>query len=1828
MEVKVKEVVVYVRKYLLFSLKSAYKFTYRHPFVASFSFSLFLLYSCYPSLFAFLVSFFPVLFCTALLLGILLSYGEPNLPEIEEDDNINMNISSLKVQNSSDDFFAKKDESFTLGDFVDNRVGTEERISKDSAHYVDEERGIDFLASVEEQNKIMENLEFFMKEQSKSNRRTSEVADSVCEGVEGLMVKIKRPPLDDWLDSSLGSPWQPITIRDASSDSESDQAESSSPDASMTDILPMLDELSPLLDSETLHNDPKCADNSDSELSLHQESDDESVEKEDECKSEGKDEGNTVVTWTADDQKNVMDLGSSDLERNRRLESLIARRRARKNQIIIYEKDLIDLPGNETKMDGLSLFHRQIPPIFAPRGNPFDLLHDLDESEVMPPIPGSAPSVLLRRQNPFDFPCGSEDINNGLAGETSCQPEFELPSQKGYLFRRHESFVSRSVFPPSNLIHEKFGSSRLNPYVAAEKMDSEGNDHIDFHNQQSEETDTKSSFVDASDTVSSAVDGEDRKVPTEQETLLPPHHSNPTVQYSRFCGDDLVDSQSELGGDGHSVDPNASAGIDVSDIVKKTTEEIQFVQNHEVVDEKHDDLNLFSSLESTEKRLVEVVETQEQINSVSKGSIEFLQSSDFSSSHLICETVGVDNNQASVPIYDSSPSGSGNFLASISVSDEILVSTGGGNLHSVSTVESLVQEDAANAFEESMAFEVIESMVFEGSAKQNSTSNNGETVEFSTYMNLLDENISVSKEIDEDFADQAALLRRVPFSSPSSVDAANEPRLAFFGCSPPIEGEEKLQSMDFDKKTSFGTHLEEFRVNNSELEPILEENSEDFKFEEERMSLFQTNTTLACSGLQKPDRSDVDLSNVGQEVVSLHYQSKEAAQAEGNEGKPSKNPSHVSADDDLFTGLVMGECVDSMDFSNQFKMKSEADCTYNDDNSDSQDIIMSELRINQNATSRILNDFRSEHGDLNVEFKDLQIFDEHLLTELDAVGDFRVEELKSQEFLNEESQSDSWFVCSEKDSELRSANVVEMSENKPISANLTSPDEMDLVLLNQEELTDSGYWSSAMAPVEELTVYNPKLNVLKSYSPEELDSIFQQELSKESVVAPFSETITEKLVTESSVGLRSFDMEDQEIEAVIQEEVLLTLARQNAGDLSSALIKDGRDFDISISPHLDLQLNGDQSSLDGCKSDLTLVDACGFDSAETQFSEIKADHVESVISSTSSLILYPSVISEAETSPEFEIKADISSRGFEIENTDSQLLVLEAKSVEDIYSAFKNVNETVVNESTSPLLNPEPMANHPVDTIVESISPEAEKTSGLLVLEAKSAENINSAFKQAAEESLTKFSFRNHPNFEVMEPSSTGSENSSELFVLEERSAKDIQLAFQLVTEEVSSMLTSSLIDSELSKTNQDHEVVEELLLLEGKSSEDTDSAFEQTNVDLDKLTSQAYPASLVNLIDSEVVNLKSLKSPETQIDQELLVLDAKFVEDIDSGFKPSSEGGLLRSKDGSAEETSSTLKHVTEGLFDKFSSSDYPDAAGTSEVPHVISHGAENDSDILSLETKSSQNLSSVCEHEIEADPVQQSLPEFENFQPDHDAVIERPLNAVDRLELFSLESKSFDSEGESFLAADKHLELKVLEEKSTGNIQSPFSVAYAGVHGSSPSLPVDMEPREIHPSHEVEDNVCSEAEKNSEMLVIEAKALEDVQIEQSIIVPEAISVELTDPSSKTVNQEGSKGSTFLTEPLSQKTKSDDVSEQLVQEEKSEKDVDSTFSEVAFNEAITGEKGSSEDQINRRTEGEEASSEDPSSSAPLSVKIEKKKFEKSDPSSSSSSSSSSSESY
>ncbi|KAJ7964137.1 Ulp1 protease family C-terminal catalytic domain containing protein expressed [Quillaja saponaria] len=173
----------------------------------------------------------------------------------------------------------------------------------------------------------------------------------------------------------------------------------------------------------------------------------ESDNSEDEAQNQ---DGNKAVKWSEDDQQNLMDLGISEIERNKRLETLIARRRERKLLKIQVQNGLIDLKNVPPS---------QIAPLLIARTNPFDVPDGSEEIEGLH-IPGSAPSMLGPARSPFDIPYEPSEEKPNLMGD-SCHEEFMEAHQKEMLCR-HESFTLGPFFPFEPQLDQ--GDTEFNPF--------------------------------------------------------------------------------------------------------------------------------------------------------------------------------------------------------------------------------------------------------------------------------------------------------------------------------------------------------------------------------------------------------------------------------------------------------------------------------------------------------------------------------------------------------------------------------------------------------------------------------------------------------------------------------------------------------------------------------------------------------------------------------------------------------------------------------------------------------------------------------------------------------------------------------------------------------------------------------------------------------------------------------------------------------------------------------------------------------------------------------------------------------------------------------------------------------------------------------------------------------------------------------------------------------------------------------------------------------------------------------------------------------------------
>ncbi|KAG5232902.1 Uro-adherence factor [Salix suchowensis] len=547
---------VQIRRFLVISFKLCYRSVCKHPFLVGMVCYLLLLYRSFPFLFSLLVTASPVLICTAILLGTLLSFGEPNIPEIEEEEEeeeVSHEISYLKKEGVAEDatFVVQKDESFSLEGFVRNKDIEEESLLEnknkkievhgdlgDYVPLIDEtSREVQFeKLVVEEVESDFDNLELGKKREIQEENLGIKEVLSHAEGVKEQYSLLQNPRdenLDDdnsvgefiatqngYLEFSQESSWKrAYHDDDEASDSGSDGVESSSPDASMADILPMLDELHPLLDEEAPQPANISNDGSDAGSEGSHKSDESSIESEEdvgnqadededgdddndndndndneeEAQGSKEDESKSAIKWTEDDQKNLMDLGTLEIERNQRLESLIARRRARRNMRLMAEKNLIDLDAADIPIN--------IPSISTTRHNPFDFPYD--------DVPGSAPSVLLPRRNPFDLPYDSNEEKPDLKGD-SFQQEFSATQHREPFFRRHESF---SVGPST--LGGTRQDLRWKPYFVPERFATEGTSYHTFQRQLSEASESKVSSVPDTESVSSALEEEDKRINEE-----------------------------------------------------------------------------------------------------------------------------------------------------------------------------------------------------------------------------------------------------------------------------------------------------------------------------------------------------------------------------------------------------------------------------------------------------------------------------------------------------------------------------------------------------------------------------------------------------------------------------------------------------------------------------------------------------------------------------------------------------------------------------------------------------------------------------------------------------------------------------------------------------------------------------------------------------------------------------------------------------------------------------------------------------------------------------------------------------------------------------------------------------------------------------------------------------------------------------------------------------------------------------------------------------------------------------------------------------------------
>ncbi|OIW19938.1 hypothetical protein TanjilG_30872 [Lupinus angustifolius] len=169
---------------------------------------------------------------------------------------------------------------------------------------------------------------------------------------------------------------------------------------------------------KTLRSEPSMIDlvEMDNEKIEDENDDDDDDDDDEDVRSE--EDRNKAIEWNEDDQKNLMVLGFSEMEKNKRLESLIARRREGKLMKMQLENGLIDT--------------KSIAPLFIAKSNVLDSPNNFEGLE----IPGSAPSYIPR--SPYDIRDDNYEDRPCITRENFDQ-EF-IFNQRDIAFCRHESF--------------------------------------------------------------------------------------------------------------------------------------------------------------------------------------------------------------------------------------------------------------------------------------------------------------------------------------------------------------------------------------------------------------------------------------------------------------------------------------------------------------------------------------------------------------------------------------------------------------------------------------------------------------------------------------------------------------------------------------------------------------------------------------------------------------------------------------------------------------------------------------------------------------------------------------------------------------------------------------------------------------------------------------------------------------------------------------------------------------------------------------------------------------------------------------------------------------------------------------------------------------------------------------------------------------------------------------------------------------------------------------------------------------------------------------------
>ncbi|XP_066334849.1 uncharacterized protein [Miscanthus floridulus] len=542
-------ILLHIKRTLHSSVRLAYHSASEYPVALGIGMLLLFLHRLCPSLITFLLSSSPVFLLTALLLGALLSYGEPSAPVIGQDQkkssvesrisitecSVAEEVQNVAVTHMSMSFFESPvvcvEETTSDSMFHDTHrdedsivtsvsadtvrcaeaseltksevviVGREERV-KETCDEVELQQffqsstaeGVSVQVDKTSEGVLLDALcdqgnvtsmstdtvlcaesSGFGKNGIIAEREEEEHAKEICEQVappqqsESTVTERCHYEVNNQYQFGelMSSCWQPVTRQDPCSDSESDLTESSS-DASITDIIPMLDELNPPVNLGTSHPSSTFRDNLNAGSS--DEDEDESEEEDGNLSSdedgEEEEKRDDESSW-----KGFVYPNSLDTEKNGNLESLMARRLAKNVLKLELDRRLMDMQAADAvqKMEEASRFRVQVPSISTPRPDPSN---DSEDTVELPQVPDSAPSVLLPWRKPFDIPF-DQIVDHDSRLQETWTPRSGFSSSQG---RKRDSLYARQS---TYMQHH----NRIKP----EKSEFSRKDAVDNHSESDSE---------------------------------------------------------------------------------------------------------------------------------------------------------------------------------------------------------------------------------------------------------------------------------------------------------------------------------------------------------------------------------------------------------------------------------------------------------------------------------------------------------------------------------------------------------------------------------------------------------------------------------------------------------------------------------------------------------------------------------------------------------------------------------------------------------------------------------------------------------------------------------------------------------------------------------------------------------------------------------------------------------------------------------------------------------------------------------------------------------------------------------------------------------------------------------------------------------------------------------------------------------------------------------------------------------------------------------------------------------------------------------------------